>query len=410
MAAQEGRAGVVRLLLGAGADPNKVRDKYGTFPLFMAAQNGHSEPVRLLLEGGADPNKVVPGVDAFPLLIAAHNGHAEVVRLLLDAGADPNKVEKGGDFPLLLAAAGGHRQSVEYLLVHHAMIDQVDSQTGLTALAAALLGKRLRLAKDLIMAGANARLLPNEFVEWMRIASDEELEQLEKVDRALEEPSPADSSTLLDPTVAIPEPRTEIDSSSDSNDQERLEEPYSTNSLKSLDTTVAIPGPWTKMESDDNLNRELSVLVSLVAAADAFRGLWGNFGGNTLTRDGSLKLRHASFVMDFRDATLLCEILWLSMPGEEPIALHPGLDLSALLRDLKSRGARLNFREEEDRKRLAALALLVSDPPRFPLAEGQDLPLAPGAFRPRISSSEFWADAHSAHPTFLKPRVDRKLN
>ena len=148
------------------------------------------------------------------------------------------------------------------------------------------------------------------------------------------------------------------------------------------------------MESDDNLNRELSVLVSLVAAADAFRGLWGNFGGNTLTRDGSLKLRHASFVMDFRDATLLCEILWLSMPGEEPIALHPGLDLSALLRDLKSRGARLNFREEEDRKRLAALALLVSDPPRFPLAEGQDLPLAPGAFRPRISSSEFWRRSH----------------
>ena len=80
-------AEAVRLLLEAGAQPNKVDEKTGVFPLLMAAQNDHAEAVRLLLEAGAKPNMVYEKSGVFPLLLAAQQGHAEAVSLLLEAGA-----------------------------------------------------------------------------------------------------------------------------------------------------------------------------------------------------------------------------------------------------------------------------------------------------------------------------------
>lgn len=49
-------AGVVQLLLGAGAEPNAV-DKFGKTCLHWAAQDGKNDVVRLLLAAGAAPNK-----------------------------------------------------------------------------------------------------------------------------------------------------------------------------------------------------------------------------------------------------------------------------------------------------------------------------------------------------------------
>ena len=42
-------------LLGAGADPNIVRDG-GVSPLFIACEKGHTEIVQKLLDAGADPH------------------------------------------------------------------------------------------------------------------------------------------------------------------------------------------------------------------------------------------------------------------------------------------------------------------------------------------------------------------
>ena len=67
----------------------------------MAAVQGEAEIVGMLLEAGADPNKESAGEsEGTPLCAAASWGHAEVVRLLLRHGADPNLVERTGEVPM----------------------------------------------------------------------------------------------------------------------------------------------------------------------------------------------------------------------------------------------------------------------------------------------------------------------
>lgn len=53
--AEAGDAGVVKLFIQAGMDPN-ARDEKGTTALMLAAGSGHAEVVLLLLESGSRPN------------------------------------------------------------------------------------------------------------------------------------------------------------------------------------------------------------------------------------------------------------------------------------------------------------------------------------------------------------------
>jgi ankyrin repeat protein len=93
VAAVQGEAEIVRLLLEAGADPNResMDETEGT-PLCAAAAHDRAEIVRLLLEHGADPNVVEGKDDEVPMTAlrwAQNYGHSEIIRLLLEAGADP---------------------------------------------------------------------------------------------------------------------------------------------------------------------------------------------------------------------------------------------------------------------------------------------------------------------------------
>lgn len=77
---------MVRLLLAAGADPNRYGS--GDTPLYSAASQGAAELVGLLLEAGADPNPPTRRWETSPLAAATRSGHTEVIRLLEDAGAE----------------------------------------------------------------------------------------------------------------------------------------------------------------------------------------------------------------------------------------------------------------------------------------------------------------------------------
>ena len=104
-------ATAIRLLIDRGADVNcAVRLSDGLYgessPLFVAVEKGSIPMVKVLLEAGADPNRerqygaitaTVTLVARTPLHNAARSGRTEIVGLLLDAGADVNALERSDD-------------------------------------------------------------------------------------------------------------------------------------------------------------------------------------------------------------------------------------------------------------------------------------------------------------------------
>lgn len=106
----------VRLLLVAGADPNRGCDASGETPLHHALSTGdisRSPLVKLLLDYGADPNRrTKPGIRSYnfwrdvrtrgetPLHRAAAYSTAAIIEMLLAAGGDKSMRDANGDSPV----------------------------------------------------------------------------------------------------------------------------------------------------------------------------------------------------------------------------------------------------------------------------------------------------------------------
>ena len=93
-------------------------DEVDVCPLHVAAANGHAGLVTLLLSHGANPDQVTSS-GWTPLHQAAYHGHLKVVESLLEAGAgqgENNKRNKFGASALNMACAGGHLAVVKLLL------------------------------------------------------------------------------------------------------------------------------------------------------------------------------------------------------------------------------------------------------------------------------------------------------
>lgn len=117
---------ILRLLLGAGADPNKRT--LSRTPVSLAAHRGDVEVLTLLLDAGAypageswSPLSRLPrpkGALAFccnAIHEAAEKGFAEAVRLLCSRGADVKARDHEGKTALQIARERGHKDIAHFL-------------------------------------------------------------------------------------------------------------------------------------------------------------------------------------------------------------------------------------------------------------------------------------------------------
>jgi ankyrin repeat protein/nucleoside phosphorylase len=177
-AAQDGRAGIVKLLLQNRTICNEM-DRGGRTPLSRAALSGHEAVARLLIDNRADVNTRQED-GRTPLQCAASNGHEAVARLLIDNGADVNTREEDGQTSLQWASSNGH-EAVARLLIERGADVNTSEKYGLTPLNLALMGGQEAIARLLIEHGAdtNAR---NEIgwtpLQWASLNGHEALVKL----------------------------------------------------------------------------------------------------------------------------------------------------------------------------------------------------------------------------------------
>jgi ankyrin repeat protein len=145
LAASEGHAGTVELLLEMGAQGGSS-SMWAPSPMVMAAQGNHAAVVGLLLEHG------IP-LEGGALIAAAGAGRERAVHLFLDKGAGVDWKDSHGNTALSCAAANGHERLVRQLLHRGASLESGDSD-GMDPLLRAAMAGHEPIVKVLLERGA----------------------------------------------------------------------------------------------------------------------------------------------------------------------------------------------------------------------------------------------------------------
>jgi len=151
---EEDRFKIIDILLKAGANPNAV-DQGVSLPLTEAARNGQFEICQRFIEAGATFDTWPPGCDP-PLAGAAHvppHGVEEgrkqerIAKFLLDLGAPVDGETSGGVTSLMIAASCGSERLIHLFLGHGADVNH-RSKDGRTPLICAALYAQDTFAQD----------------------------------------------------------------------------------------------------------------------------------------------------------------------------------------------------------------------------------------------------------------------
>src|SRR5438034_6975999 len=106
---------MTRLLIQAGANANTKTRLGGVTPLQLAATNGNAAIVELLLKAGAEVN--APNSNGTtPLMFASASGKTDAIRILLDHGANVNGRDSShGQTAVMFAAALNRAAAIKLL-------------------------------------------------------------------------------------------------------------------------------------------------------------------------------------------------------------------------------------------------------------------------------------------------------
>ncbi len=120
-AVKRGDVELVKRLIAAGADVNKKPMFGKLFPLHLAAQNGHADVVEVLLDKGAGIDQTIN--EYTPLHFATQGGYYDVVQKLVEKKANVNIQGRNKFTALHYAVENKHLAIAEYLLAHNADLD-----------------------------------------------------------------------------------------------------------------------------------------------------------------------------------------------------------------------------------------------------------------------------------------------
>ena len=135
---------------------SRIRDVDGKVPLSVAAKDGHAAIIKLLIDLGETPNTA--DADGFtPLMMALHWNHADVAELLLDAGAIPTDQGPLWGSALTIATHEGGRMIISRLVRIGAKINSVETWSGRTALHEAVAYRNYEAIETLLSAGADVK-------------------------------------------------------------------------------------------------------------------------------------------------------------------------------------------------------------------------------------------------------------
>jgi ankyrin repeat protein len=156
--AKHGVTGAIRRLAMSGVSVDETtKSSSGFTPLILAAQNGHADAVSVLLDCGADPMAMALGANA--LAVALLKSHQAVVDVLLARVRDLSglKYMRG---TLLHLAAEQNRPDIVPLLVQRGVSPNEPDNLNVTPLAVAAERGHLEVVKALLDAGASTELPP----------------------------------------------------------------------------------------------------------------------------------------------------------------------------------------------------------------------------------------------------------
>ena len=130
-AVQDGDRFMTGVFLEAGFEMNKLSADLVSL-LGTAARNGHHALAKILIGAGADVNKISLDRNNSPLMDASSHGHVEMVRFFIENGAELEIVSKSGQTALILATGNGHIDCAKILIQAGADCEKTDTM-GLSA-------------------------------------------------------------------------------------------------------------------------------------------------------------------------------------------------------------------------------------------------------------------------------------